>query len=448
MSDIALPLGVTEADAYPPITARQVTAAVAGNALEFYDFTVYATFASQIAHTFFPGRTPFLSLIMTLVTFGVGFLLRPIGAVVIGWWADRHGRRPAMMFSFALMGVSILGLALTPSYKTIGPAAPLLVLFWRLCQGFALGGEVGPTTAFLIEAAPPARRGFYGAWQGGSQNIANLVGGLVGVALAATAGAVSLDLWGWRVAFLLGTLVLPFGLMLRRNLPETLHRPETPSHFHPQTTSWLGTLLASGPVLLRGLALIAASTVPTYVFGYLTTFALHTLHMAAGISLAATAMSGTCGLVGGLIGGALSDRFGRRPLMIWPRLVFLLATWPAFYLLVRHPNAAMLLGATAVITFTSALSTAAVFVSITESLRKEVRVLGMGAVYATAVAVFGGSTQPIVATLVEVLHDPLAPAWYMMAFTAIGLVASVMTPETAHRRITARRAASLQEDPA
>ncbi len=444
MSDIALPLAITEVDEYPPITARQVTAAVAGNALEFYDFTVYATFASQIAHTFFPGRTPFLSLILTLATFGVGFLLRPIGALVIGRWADRHGRRPAMMFSFALMGVSILGLALTPSYRAIGPAAPLLVLFWRLCQGFALGGEVGPTTAFLIEAAPPAKRGFYGAWQGGSQNLANLVGGLVGVGLAHTIGEASLDVWGWRVAFLLGTLVLPFGLILRRSLPETLHRPETPSHVHPDAA----TLGASAPVLVRGLALIAASTVSTYVFGYMTTYALRTLHMAAEVSLAASAVSGICGFVAGLIGGILSDRFGRRPLMIWPRIVFLLATWPAFALLARHHDAATLLGATAVITFTSALSTAAVFVSITESLRKEVRVLGMGAVYATAVAVFGGTTQPVIASLIEFTGDPLSPAWYMMAFTAIGLVASIMTPETAHRRVTARRAASPKEDPA
>ena len=434
MSDIALPLGITSADEYPPITKRQVAAAVAGNALEFYDFTVYATFASQIAHNFFPASTPFLSLILTLATFGVGFLFRPIGAVVIGRWADRHGRRPAMMISFALMGVSILGLALTPSYSVIGPAAPVLVLVWRLCQGFALGGEVGPTTAFLVEAAPPPHRGLYGAWQGGSQNLANIVGGLVGVTLAATAGAASLDLWGWRGAFLLGTVVLPFGLILRRSLPETLHRPEAPSHVHQGAA----TLVASAPVLLRGLALIAASTVSTYVFSYMTTYAFRTLHMPAGVSLGATVMSGGCGLVGGLIGGVLSDRLGRRALMIWPRLVFLLATFPAFFLLVRFHSAPALLGATAVITFTSALSTAAVFVSISESLRKEVRVLGMGAVYAVAVAVFGGSTQPVIAILIEVTHNPMSPAWYMMAFTAIGLVASVLTPETAHRKVTAR----------
>ena len=434
MSDGVGSMAASAPTDFPPITRRQVAAAVAGNALEFYDFTVYATFASQIGRNFFPSHIPFVSLILTLATFGVGFLLRPIGALVIGRWADRHGRRPAMMFSFALMGVSILGLALTPSYATIGVAAPILVLFWRLCQGFALGGEVGPTTAFLVEAAPPARRGLYGAWQSGSQNLANIVGGLVGVTLAATAGAESLNLWGWRVAFLLGTVVLPFGLILRRNLPETLHRPEAASHVHPDKA----TLAASAPVLMRGMALIAASTVSTYVFAYITTYAFKTLHMSAGVSLAATVVSGVCGLTAGLIGGVLSDRFGRRPLLIWPRLVFLAATWPAFFLLVRNHDTITLLGATAVITFTSALSTAAVFVSISESLRKEVRVLGMGTVYATAVAVFGGSTQPIIATLIEVTKDPLSPAWYMMAFTVIGLIASVLTRETAVRRVAAR----------
>jgi MHS family citrate/tricarballylate:H+ symporter-like MFS transporter len=434
MSDNADLADHAEPQEFPPITKRQVAAAVAGNALEFYDFTVYATFASQIAHNFFPAKTPFLSLILTLATFGVGFLLRPIGAVVIGRWADRHGRKPAMMFSFGLMGVSILGLALTPSYAVIGPAAPLLVLFWRLCQGFALGGEVGPTTAFLVEAAPPAKRGLYGAWQGGSQNLANIAGGLVGVVLAASAGAASLDLWGWRVAFLIGTVVLPFGLILRQGLPETLHRPETVALAQPHGA----TLLASAPILLRGMALIAASTVSTYVFAYMTTYAFKTLHMSAGVSLGATLMSGACGLTGGLLGGVLSDRLGRRALMIWPRVVFLLATWPAFFLLVRNHDAITLLGATAVITFTSALSTAAVFVSISESLRKDMRVLGMGAVYATAVAVFGGSTQPVIASLIEFTHDPMSPAWYMIGFTLLGLLASVFTRETAHNRIAGK----------
>jgi len=406
---------------------------VAGNALEFYDFTIYATFASQIAQNFFPGKDPFVSLLLTLMAFGLGFVLRPVGAVVIGLWADRVGRRPAMMFSFALMGVSILGLALTPSYAAIGPFAPILVVFWRLCQGFALGGEVGPTTAFLVEAAPPAKRGLYGAWQGGSQNLASIVGGLVGVSLATFAGAASLEAWGWRVAFLIGTVVLPFGLILRRSLPETLHRPEAPSQIHADRA----TLMAGAPVLARGVVLVAAATVSTYVFSYMTTYAFRTLHMPAAVSLGATLTSGVCGLAGGLIGGLLSDRLGRRALLIWPRLAFLLVTWPAFLLLVRNHDAITLVGATAVTAFTSALSTAAMFVSISESLRKEVRVLGMGAVIATTVTVFGATTQPIIAWLTHITDDPMSPAWYMMAFTVAGLIASIFTPESAYRRLAA-----------
>ena len=430
MSDIALPLEIDGTPAHPPIPARQVAAAVAGNALEFYDFTIFATFASQIGANFFPGHTSYESLMFTLATFGVGFVTRPLGAILIGRWADRHGRRGAMLFSFGLMGLSILGLALTPSYRQIGAAAPALAVVWRLCQGFALGGEVGPTTAFLVEAAPLGRRGWYGGWQGGSQNIAGIVGGLVGVTLAATAGAASLELWGWRVALLLGAAVLPFGLILRRALPETLHRPEARLHVHPDSA----TLLASAPILVRGLGLIAASTIPTYVFGYLTTYALKTLHMATGVSLAATLVSGVCGLTGGLIGGVLSDRLGRRAMLIWPRIFFLLATWPAFVLIVRYHNALALLGGTAVMTFSSALSTASVFVAFSESLRKEVRVVGMGTVYAGAVAVFGGATQLVVAALVHATGDPVSPAWCMMAATAVGLVASLAMKETAHGR--------------
>ena len=201
-------------DRVEPIRTRHVAAAVVGNALEFYDFTIYAFFAVQIGNAFFPNHTAFVKLMLSLATFGAGFVLRPIGAILIGRFADRRGRRPAMLFSFGLMGFSILGVALTPSYAMIGPVAPLRVLLCRLCQGFALGGEVGPTTAYLVEASPPSRRGFFGAWQGGSQNLANIAGGLVGVTLAGVAGAASLELWGWRAAFLLGAAVLPFGLLL------------------------------------------------------------------------------------------------------------------------------------------------------------------------------------------------------------------------------------------
>jgi MFS family permease len=425
------PVHSPPSDAHAPISPRQVAAAVAGNALEFYDFTTYAYFAVQIGHVFFPGRTAFLSLMLSLGTFGAGFILRPIGSLVIGRFADSVGRRPAMLFSFTLMGLAILGLALTPSFASIGILAPVLVVIWRLTQGFALGGEVGPTTAFLVEAAPPHRRGFYGAWQSASQNLAQITGGLVGVTLAASLGPAGLEHWGWRVAFLLGALTLPFGLILRRSLPETLHRIEHPLTTHPQRP----TVGAHARVIILGLALIAGATVSTYAFNFMTTFATFHLHMAAGVSLGATLTNGAFGLAGSLAGGALSDRFGRRTMMIWPRIVFLAVTWPAYWLMVRNHDAATLLGATAVLALLSNLSVAAVIVAITESLRKEIRGATVGVIYATAVAVVGGTTQPAIEALIHWTGDRLAPAWYVMAFTAIALVASLMMRESAARSL-------------
>ncbi|MEO8812389.1 MAG: MFS transporter, partial [Caulobacteraceae bacterium] len=187
-------------------------------------------------------------------------------------------------------------------------------------------------------------------------------------------------------------------------------------------------------ILILGLMLIASATVSTYVFSFMTTYAITTLNMPAGISLGATVASGVMGVIGGLAGGVLSDRIGRRPLMIWPRIAHLLVTWPAFFLMVRNHDAPTLLGATAVMALLSALSTSSILVAITESLRKEIRGAGMGTIYATAVAIFGGTTQPVLAWLIHLTGNPLSPAWYMMAFTVIGLIASLLMVETSHGR--------------
>jgi MHS family citrate/tricarballylate:H+ symporter-like MFS transporter len=221
------------------VRKRHVVAATVGNALEFYDFTTYAFYVVQIGKTFFPSATPLGSLMLALATFGAGFVTRPLGAIVIGAYADRAGRRPAMMLSFSLMGVALLGLALCPSYAAIGPLAPTLVVLARLVQGFAIGGEVGPTTAFLLEAAPPNRRGLYTAYQSISQNAAALVAGVIGFILTSVFSGDQMQTFGWRLAILVGVLVLPFGLLVRRSLPETLHGPDrlhTDPEVHRQLT--------------------------------------------------------------------------------------------------------------------------------------------------------------------------------------------------------------------
>src|ERR1700752_3127561 len=209
-----------------PFGSRAIFGAPIGNLLEFYDFITYSFFAIQIGHTFFPPTPQSPILMLPLATFGAGFVTRPIGGIVIGAYSDRVGRKPAMILSFVMMGCAIIALAVTPSYETIGVAAPIIVIIARMIQGFSLGGEVGPTTAYLMEAASPRNRGFSVSWQPASQQIAATAGALAGVVLAKSMDGAALDSYGWRIAFLLGAVCLPFGVWMRSRLPETVHAAE------------------------------------------------------------------------------------------------------------------------------------------------------------------------------------------------------------------------------
>ena len=402
-----------------------------GNGLEFYDFVTYAFFATQIGHTFFPSRTPGLSLLSSLATFGVGFLTRPLGALVIGRFGDRAGRKPAMMLSLGLIGVAVTGLSLTPSYASIGALAPVLVIVFRLLQGFALGGEVGPSTAFLLEAAPPGRRGLYVSLQATSADSAALVAGVVGMTLASTLDSAQLDAWGWRVAQLLGVCIIPFAFVLRRTLNETLH-DELAAHtaVDHQAVSAQGY----ARVVVLGLVMLSAATTNNYVLEYMTTYASNTLGMSAAASFGATAMIGASGLVCDTLGGWLSDRFGRKPVMIIPWLLLIVAIYPSFWVLEQLRTRTALWTVSALLNGIQTLSSATIIVAITESLPKRVRSRAVALIYAVAISVFGGSAQFLLAWSIHVTGNPLAPAWYMLAAVTIGLIAMFRLPETAPAR--------------
>jgi MFS transporter, MHS family, citrate/tricarballylate:H+ symporter len=406
-----------------PLPKRQVLAVVVGNGLEFYDFVTYAFFAAQIGRTFFPSDTPGTSLLASLATFGAGFLTRPLGAWVIGRYADRAGRKPAMLLSFALIGVGVVGLPLTPSYAAIGIAAPVIVIAFRLVQGFALGGEVGPSTAFLMEAAPARRRGLYVSLQAMSADVAVLVAGLVGVGLAGVLDSNALDAWGWRVALLLGAVIIPVGFVLRRTLLETLPAPAQ-RHHEPARAGYVR-------LLWLGLFLMGAATTTNYLLEYMTTYASVTLHMPAGIAFGATAVIGLSGVICDPLGGWLSDRFGRKPIMIVPWLFLAAAVFPAFWMLDRLRSGAALYTACAVLACTSTLSSGTIIVAVTEALPQRVRAVGIALVYALAISVFGGSTQFLVTWLIRATGNPLAPAWYMFGGIVIGLIVLSQLPETA-----------------
>lgn len=403
---------------------RQVLAVSAGNALGFYDFLTYSYFAKQIGETFFPAHDPANKLLLSLAVFGVGFFTRPVGAIVLGTMGDKIGRKPALIISFMLMGVGILGLALTPSYASIGIAAPILVIFFRLLQGFALGGEVGPTTAYMLEAAPPNRRGLYASFQATTQDFATLCAGIIGFTLANYLTADQLQEYGWRIAFLIGASIIPFVLIARRNLEETFAIASDPAA--PPVK--IGPHL---PLAFLGLVIIGTQTILSYTLGYMTTFAQTSLNISANIAFIATILNGGSGFLFDSVSGWLSDKYGRKPVMIIPTIGLILATIPVFYMMVQSGSTAAFLSGVAIIALFGAFNQPPVLVALTEALPSALRSRGLAIVYAVAISTFGGSTQFVIQLLINLTHNTMMPAWILTPVSALGLIAMFLLPETA-----------------
>jgi MFS family permease len=424
-------LAPTIDDTSLPSPARATLAVTIGNMLEFYDFITYSFFAIQIGRTFFPTQGEFGSLMLSLATFGAGFITRPIGALVLGTYSDRVGRKPAMVLSFTMMGCAIILLALTPSYESIGIAAPILAIIARMVQGFSLGGEVGPTTAYLLETAKPHRRGLAVSWQPASQQIAATIGALVGTILSETMSSAALDAYGWRIAFLLGAVCLPFGLWMRKGLPESLHLPESGSDSAETAAKPTSGVRNHLRLLILGLLVLASGTIITYVTQYMTTYAENTLHVRPGLAFGTTVVSNALGLAGVLYGGWLADRYGRWPIMVWPQLAALVLTYPVFLWIVNTHSAWALLGGFGVLSLIGSIPYSAFYVALAEGLPKHIRGGAFAVIYAVAIAAFGGTAQLVVTWLIHVTGNALAPAWYLVFATAVGLAAMALMRETA-----------------
>ncbi len=409
-----------------------MAAVAAGNALEFYDFLIYSTFAIYIGAAYFPVHSPVASLLLSLATFGIGFVTRPIGSIVLGRLGDRVGRKPAMLISFGLMAVGLMAIAATPAYVRIGPAAPIIVVLARLIQGFALGGELGPSTAFLIESAPRHRRGLIGAMQSASQAVAALSAATVALGLSLLLSRHDLAAWGWRLAFLVGLLIVPFGLVVRRSLAETAPhlRPSPPPASAPAAFPWHLVLVST--------ALLASGTIQTYVGLYMTTYAMDTLRLPPHTAFGVGVVGGICGLVFAPLGGLLSDRLGRRAVMIPAACLCAALTLPAYGLVIARPTALTLYAAVAAIAVPGALAGGPLLVAITESFPPAMRCLAVGTIYAVAIMLFGGTTQFIVAALVHITHQPMAPAYYRLAAAIVGIAAMACLPESAPAKLDLR----------
>ena len=407
-----------------------IFAVTIGNTLEYYDFTVYTFFAVMIGRQFFPVDNPWSNLLLSVATFGVGFLTRPVGAIFIGALADRSGRRAALNVSIVLMALGTALIAFTPGYATLGVAAPILLVVGRLVQGFAAGGETGSAASYMIEVAPQAERGYFGSWTNAGQGLALVLAGIVAIGLSATLPQADVERWGWRVAFAVGLLIVPVGIYVRRHIPETIESASV----HGSTGAVLKEIVRSQlRTVILGILTILGGTVSYFVSTYMTSYAITTLHLPTSAALLVPFAAGVSVVVPTLLGGWLSDRIGRKPVLIWPRILLILVAYPAFLYLTAQPSALSLILMTCVIMGLHSLSGGLMLVLVPELLPRAVRTTGFALIYAVGVCVFGGSTQVVLTWLIKITGDPLSPAYYLMLANAISVAAMCLLEESRGR---------------
>src|SRR5437899_3444510 len=412
----------------PPDRTSKIWSVVrvsSGNFLEMYDFMVFGYFASAIGKAFFPSGSPFGSLMLSLMTFGAGCLMRPLGALVLAAYTDRHGRRAGLLLTLSMMSIGIFTIACPPGYATIGLLAPLLVVLGRLLQGFSAGMELGGVSVYLSEIATPGHKGFYVSWQSGSQQIAVMFAASVGVALNSILPPEKMEQWGWRVPLLIGCLIVPFLFRLRKSLQETdefIARKR-----HPGTSEILRSLANNWPIVLIGTLMVTMTTVSFYMItAYTPTFGSSVLHLSSFDSLMVTLCVGASNLFWLPIMVALSDRIGRRPLLFACTLLMIFTAYPAMLWLVRDPSFARLLTVELWLSFIYGSYNGAMVVFLTEIMPVDVRTTGFALAYSLATAFFGGFTPAISTYLIHVTGNRAVPGLWLSFAAACGLLATFL----------------------
>ncbi|HMM74778.1 MAG TPA: MFS transporter [Gammaproteobacteria bacterium] len=405
--------------------ARQVAAAVIGNALEWYDFVVFGALTVIIGNLFFPGDTELNRILKATATFGVGFFMRPIGGIVLGIYADRHGRKAALQLIIGLMTLAMAMIACAPPYAAIGIAAPLIVVLARLLQGFATGGEFAIATSFLVEVAPPGRKGLYGSLQQVGLSLAALGGALAGWFVTQVLTPAQLDSWGWRLPFAVGLLIGPVGMWVRRHLEET-------EEFE-RARAATGTDLPL-PAMLRSHArsvlvtfgLIICGTITYYVvLIYMPTFAGTQLGIPLEDAFTAQVIALLCLTAVIPAVGALSDRVGRKPPMIVGSVACLLALQPLFERLHAQPDLPTLIATQASLCTLIGIFYGPLSTAVAEQFPAGVRSTALSLAYNLAVMLFGGFAQFFVTWLIGVTGQPIAAAYYVMFGATVGLLATL-----------------------
>lgn len=396
-----------------------------GNFLEMYDFMVFGYYASAIGAAFFPSGNKFVSLMLSLMTFGAGFLMRPLGAIVLGAYTDKNGRRAGLLLTLGLMSVGIFSIAFMPGYATLGLLAPLSVLVGRLLQGFSAGMELGGVSVYLAEIATPGHKGFYVSWQSASQQVAVMFAALVGVVLSAFLPPEKMSAWGWRVPLLVGCAIIPILFRLRRSLQET---KEFASHKrHPSTSEVLRSLSDNWRIIAIGTMLVTMTTVSFYMItAYTPTFGTSVLHLGSRHSLIVTMCVGASNLFWLPVMGSLSDRVGRRPLLFLFTVLMLVTAYPAMLWLVRAPSFARLLAVQLWFSCIFGSYNGAMVVFLTEIMPAHVRTSGFSLAYSLATALFGGFTPAVSTYFIHVTGNLAVPGLWLSFAAACGLGAALL----------------------
>ncbi|KND61193.1 Citrate-proton symporter [Candidatus Burkholderia verschuerenii] len=400
--------------------AKLIVATSIGNALEFYDLVVYGYFAGILSKLFFPAHDHTVSLLLTLGTFALSYLARPVGALVLGSYGDRHGRKAALTLSISLMTLGTGLVALMPPYASIGVIAPILVFASRLLQRFSAGGEFGSSTAFLVEHKPE-RSGFMSSWQFSSQGASTLLASLFGAVLTSTLTTAQLESCGWRIPFLFGMLIGPIGLYIRRRMDET------PEFEHAEKLeSPVRVMLATQKTrLLVAIGSLILTTTANYMLLYMPTYAARQLGLSPSSGFIATLTAGFIMMVLVPIVGHLSDKYGRYRIMIVTGAVFFLTVYPAFMFMNAHPSLPTLIAAVVWVALLKATYFAPIPALMAELFPTATRTTGMAFGYNIGTTIFGGFTPLAVASLIAVTHNNLAPGLYLMIAAVLSLITLV-----------------------
>ena len=416
--------GFAASDA-PRSKVATVLRVTSGNFLEMFDFFLFGFYATYIAKAFFPAGSEFASLMFTFMTFGAGFLMRPLGAVLLGAYVDRIGRRRGLIVTLSIMACGTILIAFVPDYATIGLLAPMLVLIGRLLQGFSAGVELGGVSVYLSEMAPPGRKGFFVSWQSGSQQVAIMFAAIIGFLVNRSLAPEGVSAWGWRIPFFIGCLIIPFLFYIRRSLEET---PEFLARKHrPTLNETFAALGRDWRIVSLGMLLVAMTTISFYTITvYTPTFGKNVLKLSDADSLVVTFCVGLSNFIWLPVMGALSDRIGRRPILLAFSALTVLTAYPALAWLVGHASFPNMLVTLLWLSFLYGGYNGAMVVALTEIVPPSVRTAGFSLAYSLATALFGGFTPSVSTWLIEATGNRAAPAFWMTFGGACGLVATML----------------------